>query len=88
MRTSENYEGYTVVLASGYLLCFITRYLDHIYIKQASSFYYTSRNPVLKGIYFENYFHSYILRTMKDGDIVLKCKYKLVGKEFQLENFF
>jgi adenosine deaminase len=54
MKTNKNYECFSMILASGYLLCFITRYLDHIYINQASSLYYTNTNSVLKGIYFEN----------------------------------
>jgi hypothetical protein len=60
----------------------ITRQLNCMQINQASSLYYNNNNPVLKGIYFKNYFHTYILKTMKNCIINLRQKYKLVRNEF------
>jgi hypothetical protein len=87
MRATDDYESFSPVLASGYLLCFITRYLDNIHIGKSSSLYFDNTNPVLKGIYFENFFHTYIMKTKKNCVIDLKHKYVLVGKKFQLNTF-
>jgi hypothetical protein len=86
MKPSKNFGSFSVIFASDYLFCLIGRYFDCIRINQASSLYCNSTNPLLKGTYFENYFHTYILRTMKNCVVNLKRKYILAGSEFQLEN--
>jgi hypothetical protein len=88
MKPSDDYESYNVIIASDYFLCFISRQFDYIRINQASTLYYSASSPILRGIYFETYFHTYILKTMKGCVVNLKGKYTIDDEnEFQFENF-
>jgi hypothetical protein len=92
MRPKSNLLSYDIIFASDYLLCVIGRHLDYIASTKASSLYYNATHPILKGIYFETYFHTYILKTAKDCIVNLKRKYNYTfvkdKNDFQLENNF
>jgi hypothetical protein len=69
MKPNTDYKTFKIVAASNYILCLITRYIDHIHLTDASAIYRSANNSVLQGIYFETYFHTYILKTKSQCEI-------------------
>jgi hypothetical protein len=86
MEADTDYKTFKIVAASNYILCLIARYIDHIHLEDASAIYRSANNSVLQGIYFETYFHTYILKTKSQCEINITYKYQLNKDVMEFES--
>jgi hypothetical protein len=88
MKPIHNYCDFNIIPVSEYVLCLINRYVSYINISDASNNFQNSIHPVLRGINFETYFHTYISKTVKGCTINITSKYELKGTKFELEKSY
>jgi hypothetical protein len=87
MKPTDHYKGFSLVPVSNYMLCFINRYINCMNVEQASYNYNNSiNNAALRRIYFETYFHTYILKPQSQCEINITYKYQLDKDGFQFES--